>query len=76
MAHLSHADIRPESIERNDSVRVPDGRIGEVIGFYLRANESVVVQFPSGRSGEYLTSEVRHSVWPAVRAQSGSQPSL
>jgi hypothetical protein len=39
---------------------VPDGRIGEVIGFYRRQHESVVVLFASGRSDEFLTSDVRH----------------
>jgi hypothetical protein len=38
---------------------VPDGRIGEVIGFYRRQHESVVVLFASGRSDEFLTSDVK-----------------
>jgi hypothetical protein len=50
----------PEAIDAQDRVRVPDGRVGEVIGFYRRQEESVVVQFPSGASGEFLTSDVRH----------------
>jgi hypothetical protein len=52
--------IRPETIDAHDRVRVPDGRIGEVIGFYRRQHESVVVLFASGRSDEFLTSDVRH----------------
>jgi len=40
--------IRPEVIETHDQVRVPDGRVGEVIGFYRREHESVVVQFAGG----------------------------
>jgi hypothetical protein len=55
-----HSDVVPESIDAHDRVRVPDGRIGEVIGFYRRQHESVVVLFSSGRSDEFLTSDVKH----------------
>jgi hypothetical protein len=61
MALHAHSDVRPEAIEANDNVRVPDGRIGEVIGFYRRESESVVVLFESGRSSEFLTTDVRHT---------------
>jgi hypothetical protein len=60
MALYAQSVVRPETIEARDSVRVPDGRIGEVIGFYRREYESVVVLFSSGRSSEFLTSDVRH----------------
>lgn len=50
----------PESIDHHDRVRVPDGRIGEVIGFYRRQHESVVVLFSCGNSYEFLTSDVEH----------------
>lgn len=53
-------DIAPEPIDAHDRVRVPDGRVGEVIGFYRREQESVVVQFASGGSSEFLTSDVEH----------------
>ena len=52
--------IVPETIDARDRVRVPDGRIGEVIGFYRREYESVVVQFATGKSDEFLVSDVRH----------------
>jgi hypothetical protein len=52
----------PESIDANDCVRVPDGRVGKVIGFYCRQHETVVVLFPSGGSSEFLTSDVTHCV--------------
>jgi hypothetical protein len=52
----------PESIDANDCVRVPDGREGKAIGFYRRQDETVVVLFPSGGSGEFLTSDVTHCV--------------
>jgi hypothetical protein len=50
----------PEPIDTHDRVRVPDGRIGEVIGFYRRADETVLVQFASGLSDEFLASVVVH----------------
>jgi hypothetical protein len=52
--------VVPETIDTHDRVRVPDGRIGEVIGFYRREQESVVVLFPSGRSHEFPTADVVH----------------
>ena len=58
LAARSH--IAPESIDAHDRVRVPDGRVGEVIGFYRRQDESVVVLFSSGKSSEFLTRDVRH----------------
>jgi hypothetical protein len=39
-------------------VSVPDGRNGEVIGFYRRENDSVLVRFASGESAEFLTPDV------------------
>jgi hypothetical protein len=52
--------IAPETIDAHDRVRVPDGRVGEVIGFYRRQHETVVVLFSSGSSDEFLTSDVVH----------------
>jgi hypothetical protein len=52
----------PESIDANDCVRVPDGRVGKVIGFYCRQDETVVVLFPSGGSSAFLTSDITHCV--------------
>ncbi|MEY2403660.1 MAG: hypothetical protein QOD38_1211 [Acidimicrobiaceae bacterium] len=60
MRLATHPGSAPESFDAHDRVRVPDGRIGEVIGFYRRQDESVVVLFSSGRSDEFLTSDVRH----------------
>ena len=45
-------------IAYHDRVRVPDGRVGEVIGFYRRKDESVLVRFSSGESDEFLTPDV------------------
>ena len=39
-------------------VRVPDGREGDVIGFYRRDDESVLVLFSSGDSHEFLVADV------------------
>lgn len=60
MRLAAHRDIAPEPIDAHDRVRVPDGRVGEVIGFYCREQESVVVQFASGRSSEFLTTDVEY----------------
>jgi hypothetical protein len=59
MTPAGYSQIRPETIDAHDRVRVPDGRIGEVIGFYRRQHESVVVLFATGRSDEFLTSDVK-----------------
>ena len=60
MRPAGNSHVTPETIDAHDRVRVPDGRIGEVIGFYRRQNESVVVLFSTGRSDEFLTSDVKH----------------
>ena len=49
-----------QALACHDHVRVPDGRIGEVIGFYRRQDESVLVLFSCGSSDEFLTSSVTH----------------
>jgi hypothetical protein len=59
MRLAAHPRLAPETIDAHDRVRVPDGRVGEVIGFYRRQDESVVVLFPTGRSDEFLTTDVR-----------------
>jgi hypothetical protein len=53
-----HPAITPEPINAHDRVRVPDGRIGQVIGFYVREIQSVVVLFAAGMSDEFLLSDV------------------
>jgi hypothetical protein len=45
-------------IVNHDRVRVPDGRIGEVVGFYRREDEWAVVSFSSGMSAEFLVTQV------------------
>jgi hypothetical protein len=42
----------------HDRVRVPGGREGEVIGFYRRTNETVLVLFSSGKSDEFPEPDV------------------
>jgi hypothetical protein len=42
-----------------ESVRVPDGRVGTVIGFYLRKRESVVVRFSPGEVDEFAVTDVQ-----------------
>jgi hypothetical protein len=41
-----------------DRVSVPGGRVGSVIGFYSRANETVLVRFDSGDSVEYAPPDL------------------
>jgi hypothetical protein len=43
----------------HDRVLAPNGREGEVIGFYRRADEAVLVSFSSGEPGVFLTADVR-----------------
>jgi hypothetical protein len=49
----------PQAVAYHDCVRVLDGRIGVVIGFYRRKDESMLVRFPSGESHEFPASETR-----------------
>jgi hypothetical protein len=46
------------TVECHDRVSVPDGRIGEVIGFYRRSFETVLVRFAGGDSGEFPMERV------------------
>jgi hypothetical protein len=43
----------------HDRVCIPDGREGEVIGFYRRAAESVLVRLQSGESVEAFVTDVK-----------------
>jgi hypothetical protein len=56
-------EAAPEDIRafaRLDHVRVPDGRIGEVIGFYRDEDEPVMlVVFLSGDSDRYSRADLR-----------------
>ncbi len=61
MTLAAHLHLVPETIDANDHVLVPDGRVGVVIGFYRRQDESVVVLFPCGNSDEFLTTAVERS---------------
>ncbi|HEX4680117.1 MAG TPA: hypothetical protein VH210_13030 [Gaiellaceae bacterium] len=62
MRLAGHPLLVQEPIDAHDRVRVPDGRVGKVIGFYRREAETVVVLFSSGSSAEFLMSEVTHCV--------------
>ena len=50
-------DARP--LVRYDHVRVPDGRIGEVIGFYREDDEPMLVLFVGGDSRRYSRADLR-----------------
>jgi hypothetical protein len=45
-------------VECHDRVSVPDGRVGEVIGFYRRSYETVLVRFADGDSDEFPMERV------------------
>jgi len=45
-------------IAYHDRVRVPDGRAGEVIGFYRRKDESALVLFSCGESDQFLIPDI------------------
>jgi hypothetical protein len=42
----------------HDRVRVPDGRNGEVIGFYRGEVEQMLVRFDTGGSRRYLPADL------------------
>jgi hypothetical protein len=48
----------PRVGEAHDRVRVPDGRIGTVLGYYRRENETVLVEFAFGPASEFLRVDV------------------
>jgi hypothetical protein len=51
-------DLR--ALARSDHVRVPDGRIGEVVGFYRGEDEPVMlVVFCSGDTNRYCREDLR-----------------
>jgi hypothetical protein len=57
----SPGDIRAEAdaLALHDRVRIPDGREGEVIGFYRRTAESALIRVQSGGCVEALLADVQ-----------------
>jgi hypothetical protein len=55
--NAANEDLR--ILSRHARVRVPDGRIGEVIGFYREEDEPVLVLFVSGDSQRYGRADLR-----------------
>lgn len=55
---LAASPLELSPVAFGDHVRVPDGRTGEVIGFYRRESDSVLVRFGPGDSAEFFTPEV------------------
>ena len=56
--HTSSPLFDLRRVAYRDRVRVPDGRIGAVAGFYRRTEEVVLVSFSAGTSVEFLVTEV------------------
>jgi hypothetical protein len=53
------ASARPSRpIAGHDRVRLPDGRVGEVIGFYRTVDEALLIRFDSGDSGRVRVLDV------------------
>jgi hypothetical protein len=62
-AYLGPGLIGIPTVGCHDRVRVPDGRNGEVIGFYRDEVEEMLVLFDTGGSQRYLRSDL-----PRLRA--------
>jgi hypothetical protein len=60
----AHAeDLEPDhagtsKVGRHDRVRVPDGRKGEVIGYYRDERENMLVLFDTGGSRRYCSADL------------------
>lgn len=57
-AYLGPGLIGMPAVGCHDRVRVPDGRNGEVIGFYRDAVEQMLVRFDTGGSQRYLRADL------------------
>jgi hypothetical protein len=57
-AYLGPGLIGIPTVGCHDRVRVPDGRNGEVIGFYRDEVEQMLVQFDTGGTRRYLRSDL------------------
>ena len=54
------ADAVPiREVRRSDRVRVPDGRVGEVIGFYRAEEDAALVRLDSGDTRKYVRGDLR-----------------
>ena len=48
----------PSTGPRLGYARALDGRVGTVVGFYKREDETVLVRFPTGESTEFAAEEL------------------
>jgi len=54
------ADAVPiRGVRRSDRVRAPDGRVGEVIGFYRAEEDAALVRLDSGDTRKYVRGDLR-----------------
>jgi hypothetical protein len=51
--------VDSQALACDDRVLVPDGRIGEVIGFYRGDDERMLVLFESGATQRYVRGDLR-----------------
>lgn len=49
----------PVKVAPHDLVRIPDGSVGKVIGFYRTDNVAVLVRLNSGDRRQYAPAELR-----------------
>ncbi len=49
----------PVHVAPHDLVRIPDGRVGRVIGFYRTDKVAVLVRLQSGDRRRYVPAELR-----------------
>jgi hypothetical protein len=51
--------LAPPTITPRDRVRVPDGSVGKVIGFYRTDKVAVLVRLDDGDSRQYVPADLR-----------------
>jgi hypothetical protein len=56
-------------IKCHDRVRVPDGRTGNVVGFYRTRSEMALVRFDDGESRKFVLGELERRERPAGKLQ-------
>jgi hypothetical protein len=56
--HLEPDHAGTSNVGRHDRVRVPDGRKGEVIGYYREEFEQILVLFDTGGTRRYCSTDL------------------
>ena len=53
------AAVTTWEVRRSDRVRAPDGRVGQVIGFYRAEEDAALVRLDSGDTRKYVRGDLR-----------------